>query len=250
MVFQMKARANGPTKHFGNNKGRSNSPRSERQPRPGHLGEWELFFWPPKIFSEQTAKFPPQKMQKGSLADLAQRKKACIGTDDVRFKVIEAAEGEIDEFIDEAERLVKQQGELNDYFQAMNSEPSPGSIDQMCFRKVAPSLARELRKNDKVRFAMQGIPGRFDTERLRILAGLEEEESFFVFARPGERNLLGEEEDLDIDPLLVAVQAKKTPQDEFLEGTEETKDTILEDHVRVAVIHQQGKVTDFWFEFR
>jgi len=190
-------------------------------------------------------------MQKGSLADLAQRKKACIGTDDVRFKVIEAAEGELDDFMDEAERLVKQQGEAGDYFQALNSEPSPGSIDQMCFRNVAPSLARELRKNDKVRFAMQGIPGRFDKERLRIFAGLEEDGTFFGFVRPDERNALGEEEeDLDIDPLLVAVQAKKTPQDEFVEGTEETKDTILEDHVRVAVIHQQGKVTDFWFEFR
>lgn len=189
-------------------------------------------------------------MKKGSLADLALRKKGCIGTDDVRFKVIEAAEGEIDEFMDEAERLVKQQGEVGNYFQATNSEPSPGSIDQTCFRNVAPSLARELRKNDKVRFAMQGIPGRFDTERLRIFAGLEEDGAFFVFVRPDERNALEEEEDLDIDPLLVAVQTKKTAKDEFLEGTEETKDTILEDHVRVVVIHQQGKVTDFWFEFR
>jgi hypothetical protein len=207
------------------------------------------FFWSPKIFRNKL-QFSKKKMQKGSLAELAQRKKACIGTDDVRFKLIEAAEGELDDFMDEAERLVKQQGEAGDYFQATNSEPSPGSIDQRCFSKVAPPLAHELRKNDRVRFAMQGIPGRFDTERLRICAGLEEDGAFFVFVRPDERNALEEEEDLDIDPLLVSVQAKKTPQDEFLEGTEETKDTILEDHVRVAVIHQQGKVVDFWFEFR
>lgn len=208
-----------------------------------------FFFGHGKFFWLAHCNFP-KTMKKGSLVDLALRKKECIGTDDLRFKVIEAAEEEIDEFMDEAERLVKQQGEAGDYFQATNAEPSPGSIDQSCFRKVTPLMAQELRNNKKVRWAMQGIPGRFDIERLRLSAGLEKDGPFFVFVRPDERNELEPEEDLDIDPLLAAVETKKTPQDEFLDGTEETKDAILEDHVRVVVIHQQDQVTDFWFEFK
>lgn len=195
-----------------------------------------------------------EKMRKANLSELARQKNEIIGTDDLRFHVIEAAEEEIEEFLTEAEKLVKNKDVQGEYFNQTNNEPTAGSVNYSWFHKVDNKVAALLRKSSKVNYAIQGLRALqafpVSSTDLRVYAGLEARGPYYVFVRPEEQDDEEAQEEIsDFDPLVSQIARKKTVWEEFLESeSEEVRDTILEDHLRVVLILEEKKLIRFWFQ--